>query len=398
MSSYSITTPQTTLVLRPSTVRNGETATGSATYSVTNKTGATMHTRLRIAPAEGADAAWFKVRDGDERYIAPGATESFSVELAVPGGKGSQSFSAVAVNLADPDNDHEEGPVIAFDAPALKADSDGKFPWWIVAVAGGLILLVGGAVAVFMLIGRGGAATDLAVDSVSVTPQEVTFGRGMSVEAVAAVGNRAEDGDAAPAGYDVDFVLSRDDNAPVTAATESEAFEEDSLLANGRVSDTPAIAPGETADIGPTRLSLAGLESGEYFICAIADSAGIVEEEARENNVACGAFSVVEPAVSATTCANSVQGRIAWNYNGETRWNPSNVQRLCAGAEDSLEPGRCFQRVMHGGVSWGSSTQWAWTNVVDLCEGTRDAAGTISCFERQMRATANWRTAIANCS
>lgn len=399
MSSYSITTPETTLGLRPTMVRNGETAKGSATYSVTNKTGTTLHTRLHIAPGESANPSWFTVRDGDERDIGPGATESFSVDVAVPGGAGSQTFSAVAVNLADPDNDFEEGSVVAFESPALKADSGGKFPWWIVAVAGGLILLVGGAVAVFLVIGQGGAAADLTVDSVSVAPQEVTFGRDMTIEATARVGNRAEDGDAAPAGYDVDFLLSRDDSAPITAATVSETFEEDSLLANGRVSNTPPLAPGESADIGPARLSLAGLETGDYFICAVADTAGVIDEDVRENNVACGALSVVEAPVStSTTCADSIQGRIAWNYNGATRWSPANVQRLCAGAEDSPEPGRCFQRVMHGGVNWGAGTQWEWANAVDLCEGTRDAARTVACFERQMRATRDWRTAIARCN
>ncbi|HEX7079409.1 MAG TPA: hypothetical protein VF329_00140 [Gammaproteobacteria bacterium] len=168
MSSFTITTPEASVTLRPSSVKPGETAKGTVTYGVTNKTGATIRTGLRIKPSEGAQQAWFTVRGGDERDIAPGATESFSVDLSVPGvpapgeggspgsgdgGSGTSEavspagyrFAAVAVNLRDPDNDFETGSPIAFRAPALEPKPDPKIKWWMIAAPIALLLVVGGA-------------------------------------------------------------------------------------------------------------------------------------------------------------------------------------------------------------------------------------------------------------
>lgn len=150
MSRFTITTPQSTINLRPTAVKRGEKANGTATYSVTNKSGNTIRTLLRIRPAEGTDASWFTVRDGDERDIAPGATESFAVDLAVPGGAGKHSFSAVAINVADPDNEYEAGSTVAFDAPALE-EGGGGVKWWMIAAPVALLLVVGGVIAWFVL-------------------------------------------------------------------------------------------------------------------------------------------------------------------------------------------------------------------------------------------------------
>jgi hypothetical protein len=152
MSSFTITTPEATVNLRPSSVRQGEMAKGTATYSVTNRTGATVRTGLRVRTGSGTEPGWFTVRDGEERDIAPGATTSFSVDLAVPGGSAKHSFNVVVVKLSDPDNDFEQGSTVAFDAPALiLGGRENKFPYWIVAVAAGLLLLVGGAITVFVM-------------------------------------------------------------------------------------------------------------------------------------------------------------------------------------------------------------------------------------------------------
>lgn len=104
------------------------------------------------------------------------------------------------------------------------------------------------------------------------------------------------------------------------------------------------------------------------------------------------------PVTVSQTCERSVQGQIAWDYNGNTTWNPDNVDRLCRGAEDSPEPARCFDRVMHGGVSHGSGTRWVWGNAIDLCKGTRDADATISCFQSRIAQGETWRQAIAACN
>lgn len=102
-------------------------------------------------------------------------------------------------------------------------------------------------------------------------------------------------------------------------------------------------------------------------------------------------------AAHAGACADAVQGKIAWNYQGAKRWNPDNISRLCRSAEGSRQPARCFERVMHEGVNWGGGTRWKWSNAVSLCRGTRDAKGTIDCFEKRIASGMGWREAIDAC-
>lgn len=147
MSSFNITTPEASLLLRPSSVKPGVTATGTATYSVTNRTGATIRTRASVKPGDGAEEGWFSVRGGDERDIGPGATESFEIDLSVPGGTGNYSFHVVAVNTGDPDNDYAEGSAVAFDAPAKEAGGGG-LKWWMIAAPIALVAVVGLVIAI----------------------------------------------------------------------------------------------------------------------------------------------------------------------------------------------------------------------------------------------------------
>lgn len=97
------------------------------------------------------------------------------------------------------------------------------------------------------------------------------------------------------------------------------------------------------------------------------------------------------------TCFNAVQGKIAWDYEGHKQWNPISIQALCKNSEDTIEPARCFQQVMHGDVNWGGGTRWRWQNASNLCESTRNADRTIQCFEAAIGRGQPWRTAIANC-
>jgi hypothetical protein len=100
--------------------------------------------------------------------------------------------------------------------------------------------------------------------------------------------------------------------------------------------------------------------------------------------------------LSAAVCAQALQGRIAWDYSGTTRWATENVERLCRGASDD-QPARCFNRVMHGGINWGGGTRWEWRNAIDLCEGTTNADATVACFQRYVGGGRPWGAAIAAC-
>ncbi|MDZ7645612.1 MAG: putative metal-binding motif-containing protein [Woeseiaceae bacterium] len=104
------------------------------------------------------------------------------------------------------------------------------------------------------------------------------------------------------------------------------------------------------------------------------------------------------PAVIAQDdCADAVQGKIAWNRKGATRWNPANVERLCKGAESSTAPARCFERVMQGDIDRSDGQSWGWGEVIELCQGTFDATARVDCYEKRFRADGDTAAAIRSC-
>jgi hypothetical protein len=115
--------------------------------------------------------------------------------------------------------------------------------------------------------------------------------------------------------------------------------------------------------------------------------------------------SGVKPAVSLAPdqsgaeadCFTFVQGNIPWSVSGVTSWSPTNIQSLCQGTTKAAEPGRCFDRITHGGVNWGGGTKWEWPNALNLCKGTSGADATVSCFQAKIASGARWPQAIAQC-
>ena len=108
--------------------------------------------------------------------------------------------------------------------------------------------------------------------------------------------------------------------------------------------------------------------------------------------------AVPRPAtVNTKACANSIQGKIAWDYKGSKSWAKNNLTRLCKGAGSSKQPGICFNTVMHRGVNWGGGTKWKWKNALNLCEGSRHASKTVSCFKGMISKKKPWATAINKC-
>ena len=95
-------------------------------------------------------------------------------------------------------------------------------------------------------------------------------------------------------------------------------------------------------------------------------------------------------------CAAAIQNRIPWDYNGNTTWALSNIERLCAGAVAPKEPPKCFNRAMHGNLATGGM-QWTWPEAIRLCGGTNYADNTIACFETRVAQGAAPADAIAAC-
>lgn len=57
-----------------------------------------------------------------------------------------------------------------------------------------------------------------------------------------------------------------------------------------------------------------------------------------------------------TACFYAVQGKLPWNKEGDTTWNPVNVKALCAGVEANYKPRiQCFGDMIISGTSWGDA-------------------------------------------
>jgi hypothetical protein len=104
-----------------------------------------------------------------------------------------------------------------------------------------------------------------------------------------------------------------------------------------------------------------------------------------------------EPVAENSTCVLAVQGKIASSHKGSNTWTTANLSRLCRSADGSLEPGRCFEEIVKGGVNWGAGTTWVTSNALALCGGTPNARRTLDCFKRQISSGQTWQVAIRQC-
>ncbi len=79
-------------------------------------------------------------------------------------------------------------------------------------------------------------------------------------------------------------------------------------------------------------------------------------------------------------CFKSVQGKLAWNKAGAKQWAVGNVNALCKGAENSSQPGLCFDYVLHRNSAPNNTGEWNWQSTTELCKGSLKANNTIRCF------------------
>jgi len=96
-------------------------------------------------------------------------------------------------------------------------------------------------------------------------------------------------------------------------------------------------------------------------------------------------------------CAEHIQSKIAWDYDGRKQWDAANIERLCKGTKAPKEPGECFNKVLHGGINWGSDNKWEWQNAINLCAGSNNSDEKISCFQKRVAAGETWPTATLQC-
>lgn len=134
---------------------------GEVSFTLSNALRQAVALRASVEPVGTARAEWMTFPDGMERTLSPDGTAVIPVRISVPRGTppGTYSFSLVAASISNPDEHYDRGPTVAFTVAEAAAPVKKPFPWWLVALAAGVLVIVGGVVAI--LASRGGEAPGL---------------------------------------------------------------------------------------------------------------------------------------------------------------------------------------------------------------------------------------------
>ncbi|HZU69826.1 MAG TPA: hypothetical protein VFA09_21315 [Ktedonobacteraceae bacterium] len=113
-------------------------------FTVSNTTSHTIRGRAHLVVQPSSAEPWLRMQGEAEREFAASESEQYVVQLIVPPGvpAGDYTFRLDVVDLANPDDNFSEGPTVKFVVPA-PVPAKRPFPWWIVAVAVGILILIG---------------------------------------------------------------------------------------------------------------------------------------------------------------------------------------------------------------------------------------------------------------
>jgi beta-lactam-binding protein with PASTA domain len=120
-------------------------------FTVSNASGRPINARGRISAADPAQKAWFKLQDEPERKLKVDETTQYKVKIAVPPNVAAGSYK-LQFDVVEVDNEESftEGSPVGFQVKPAPTPTPTKFPWWIVAVAAG-VLLVGGGITLWLV-------------------------------------------------------------------------------------------------------------------------------------------------------------------------------------------------------------------------------------------------------
>ena len=132
---------------------------GQASFTVTNTSAQALKGRMLTRPHAPAKPEWLSVVGESDRDFAPNAAQQVVVQLNVPptAPPGSYAFRLDAVSQAEPDEDFTEGPSISFDVEPPPTPTKKRFPWWIIAVAAGIVLLIVIGIVIWLLVRDSGS-------------------------------------------------------------------------------------------------------------------------------------------------------------------------------------------------------------------------------------------------
>jgi hypothetical protein len=118
--------------------------TGQAAFTVFNASGRPIRGRARIVAEDPTAEPWLSLVGDAERAFGIAGTEQFVVQIEAPptAPAGAMRFRLDMVDVENPDENYSRGPTVTFQVPEPVA-APKPFPWWIVAVVAGIIVLIG---------------------------------------------------------------------------------------------------------------------------------------------------------------------------------------------------------------------------------------------------------------
>ncbi|MFC7483974.1 PASTA domain-containing protein [Luedemannella flava] len=118
---------------------------GETTFTVTNPVRRADRVVFEVVPGDGADAAWFSVAE-PQRLVRGGASVSYLLKAAIPPEAPAGQYE-VQARVYSADTAPEESSVLSsrvlLEVKSAPKPEKKKFPWWIVAVAGLVVLVIG---------------------------------------------------------------------------------------------------------------------------------------------------------------------------------------------------------------------------------------------------------------
>ena len=116
---------------------------GDTSFTVFNARGRPIRGRARLVPENPAAEDWLRLEGAAERDFGMAEAHQFMARITVPAdaSAGSYPFRLDMVGVENPDELYTQGPTVAFQVPEPAPKK--PFPWWILAVAAGAIVLIG---------------------------------------------------------------------------------------------------------------------------------------------------------------------------------------------------------------------------------------------------------------
>jgi hypothetical protein len=123
---------------------------GEIAFTVSNALRAPVRARATVMVEGQAQREWTSIAGEAERDFTPDGTQQFIVKIQTPPGTppGRYTFYLLVSNVANPDEQYADGPTVSFVVPEPAPVVKKAFPWWIVALVAGVLVIGGGVAAI----------------------------------------------------------------------------------------------------------------------------------------------------------------------------------------------------------------------------------------------------------